>query len=137
MITNTIFFSTTKNGRNIFFWSVSHAFFEMQTSPRSHPGGMLENSPAFQRRDSGQRETSPGGTVEKERVSRLFGTCPVGYGNPALKRRAIIVCPFGTETDPIVSKSTYGDLRFFFESSQRFRQFVFAGLVLSQLFLFG
>ena len=65
-----------------------------------HPGGMVENSPAFQRRDSGKRESSPAGTAELDCVSRPSGTYPPGTSNPALKRRAIAVCPSGTETAP-------------------------------------
>jgi len=68
-----------------------------------HPGGMLENSPAFQRRESGDRAPSPGGTAEIAWVSRPSGTYPTGTSNPALKRRAIIVCPSGTETASVSS----------------------------------
>src|SRR5260370_4378599 len=64
-----------------------------------HPEGMVENSPAFQRRDGLERESSPAGTAETGRVSRPSGTYPSRTSNPALKRRAIIVCPSGTETD--------------------------------------
>src|SRR5437899_5090471 len=62
-----------------------------------HPGGMVENSPAFQRRDSGEQASSPAGTAEIERLSRPSGTYPSGTANPALNRRAIIVGPSGTE----------------------------------------
>ena len=65
-----------------------------------HSGGMVENSPAFQRRDSGEREPSPAGTAELDCVSRPCGTYPPGASNPALKRRAIAVCPSGTEIVP-------------------------------------
>src|ERR1035441_1632997 len=65
-----------------------------------HSGGMVENSPAFQRRDSGEREPSLAGTAELDCVSRPCGTYPPGASNPALKRRAIAVCPSGTETAP-------------------------------------
>jgi len=68
-----------------------------------HPGGMVENSPAFQRRDRGERAPSPAGTAEIERVSRPSGTYPSGTSNPALKRRAIIVRPSGTKTAPLTS----------------------------------
>ncbi len=68
-----------------------------------HPGGMVENSPAFQRRDSGEQAPSPGGTAERERFSRPSGTYPSGGSNPALKRRAILACPSGTETAPVTT----------------------------------
>ena len=39
-----------------------------------HPGGMIENSPAFQRWDRSQRVLSPEGTAEDRSLSRPFGT---------------------------------------------------------------
>src|SRR5262245_52536993 len=61
-----------------------------------HPEGMFENSPAFQRWESGpKQEPSPEGTVESL-FSRPFGTDASANLNPALKRRAIPICPFGT-----------------------------------------
>ena len=68
-----------------------------------HPGGMVENSPAFQRRDNGQPAPSPAGTAEIGCVSRPCGTYPSRTSNPALKRRAIILSPSGTETAPVTS----------------------------------
>src|SRR5437773_379015 len=62
-----------------------------------HPGGMAENSPAFQRRDRDKRVTSPVGTTEPDYLSRPFGTYPFRSSNPALKRRAILDCPSGTK----------------------------------------
>lgn len=61
-----------------------------------HPEGMVGNSPAFQRRDNGGREPSPAGTAEVDCVSRPSGTYRPGTSNPALKRRAIVICPCGT-----------------------------------------
>ena len=63
---------------------------------RHHPGGMDENSPAFQRWDPGQKVPSPEGTAENRYASRPFGTYPVGCAHPALKRWAIFMCPSGT-----------------------------------------
>ncbi len=67
-------------------------------SQHHHPGGMLENSPAFQRRDSRWIGPSPAGTAEISRLSRPYGTYPPQISNPASKRRATAVCPSGTET---------------------------------------
>src|SRR6266567_8284678 len=39
-----------------------------------HPGGMAENSPAFQRRDSYRATPGPGGTAENDCASRPSGT---------------------------------------------------------------
>jgi len=61
-----------------------------------HPGGMIENSPAFQRWDRSQRVLSPEGTAEERSLSRPFGTCRTNRPHPALKRWAILACPFGT-----------------------------------------
>jgi hypothetical protein len=68
-----------------------------------HPGGMFENSPAFQRRDDAKRAPSPAGTAEIECFGRPSGTYPSGTSIPALKRRAIIASPSGTETGPVTS----------------------------------
>ena len=43
---------------------------------RRHPGGMAENSPAFQRWDRGPGVPSPEGTAENRQLSRPFGTQP-------------------------------------------------------------
>jgi len=58
--------------------------------------GTFENSPAFQRRVGMITLFSPEGTTESVQFSRPFGTNALGTGNPALKRRAIAGCPFGT-----------------------------------------
>ena len=65
---------------------------------RSHPGGMAENSPAFQRLDRGLGVPSPEGTAELVVLSRPFGTQPSIHPHPALKRRAIFKSPSGTKT---------------------------------------
>ena len=74
------------------------------TFERLHPGGMIDNSPAFQRRDRGGKTISPEGKAEPDRVSRPYGTHPTRTLNPALKRRAILICPSGTETASSASK---------------------------------
>jgi len=58
---------------------------------------MVENSLAFQRWDGDQSVASPEGTDEVGRLRRPFGTSPHGCAFPALKRRAILICPSGTE----------------------------------------
>ncbi len=65
---------------------------------------MVVNSPAFQRRDCCGSATSPAGTTEIECASRPSGTYPSRTSNPALKRRAIIVSPSGTEAAHVTSK---------------------------------
>ena len=79
-----------------------------------HPGGMIENSPAFQRWDGGDRALSPEGTVEDHRLSRPFGTNPCDRAHPALKRWAILICPSGTGKDEcqakIVNHSSFGGI---------------------------
>ncbi len=67
---------------------------------RRHPGGMADNSPAFQRRDRGSGVPSPEGTAENHKFSRPFGTQPSIRPHPALKRWAIVTCPAGTKTRP-------------------------------------
>ena len=62
-----------------------------------HPGGMAENSPAFQRWDRGPGVPSPEGTAENHKFSRPFGTQPSIRPHPALKRRAIFKSPSGTK----------------------------------------
>src|SRR6266498_2162718 len=61
---------------------------------RHHPGGMIENSPAFQRRDSVVSGISPEGTAEWKHLlfefNRPFGTWHWVPLNPALKRWAIL-----------------------------------------------
>ena len=47
-----------------------------------HPGGMAENSPAFQRRDAGERPSSPEGTVEA-----LASAVPLGLMRHQLQTR--------------------------------------------------
>jgi hypothetical protein len=60
---------------------------------------MLENSPAFQRRDIRQMTPSPEGTAESNRVRRPHSSRrPL---NPAFKRRAIIVLPSETKPSPV------------------------------------
>jgi len=75
--------------------------------PFHHPGGMVENNPAFQRRDRRQRAPSPEGTAESDCISRPFGTYPSRASNPALKRRAIVICPSGTEAGPHKPKTIF------------------------------
>jgi len=71
---------------------------------------MVENSPAFQRPDSGYRASSPEGTAEFCGVSRPSGTYHPPTSNPALKRRAIFVCPSGTGTAAVLG---FGFARWF------------------------
>ena len=72
-----------------------------------HPGGMPENSPAFQRWDRSQRTSSPAGTAEAAVVSRPCGTSPGGRAHPALKRWAILICPSGTGAAPRLPNIAY------------------------------
>ena len=65
-----------------------------------HPGGMAENSPAFQRWDLDPGVPSPEGTAEGHQFSRPFRTQPSIRPHPALKRRAIFKSPSGTKTRP-------------------------------------
>jgi hypothetical protein len=67
---------------------------------RRHPGGMADNSPAFQRWDRGSGVPSPEGTAESHQLSRPCGTQPSIRQHPALKRRAILKSPSGTKTRP-------------------------------------
>ncbi len=62
------------------------------------PGGMIENSPAFQRWGPQPRDTTPEGTAEVACLSRPSGTYREIEPHPALKRWAILRCPFGTRT---------------------------------------
>ena len=71
-----------------------------------HPGGMPENSPAFQRWYWGPGVPSPEGTAENRQLSRLFGTQPSIRPHPAFKRLAISKSPFWTKTRP--SCGSYG-----------------------------
>src|ERR1017187_8734110 len=57
---------------------------------RHYPGGMVENSQAFQRWERGQWASSPAGTAEAAVLSRPFGTHPARHANPALKRWASV-----------------------------------------------
>jgi len=75
-----------------------------------YPGGMSDNSPAFQRRDFGQKALSPEGTAEFRCVNRPSGTYACLTPNPALKRRAIVVRPFGTKTSPTGKRNGYPPL---------------------------
>src|SRR5882672_9257808 len=70
-------------------WTERRALFPMPLlrKPHHYPGRMVDNSPAFQRRDGGERPSSPEGTVEIDRFSRSFGTYFSGTSNSALKRR--------------------------------------------------
>src|SRR5213593_968821 len=54
-----------------------------------NPGGMAENSPAFQRRDQVMRALSPEGTAEPRCLSRPFGT----HSSPNLKPGVEIETP--------------------------------------------
>src|SRR3989442_15891862 len=73
-----------------------------------NPGGMAENSPAFQRRDQVMRALSAEGTAEPRCLSRPFGTHSSpnlkpgvetpGYSQLSLrdtKRWAILICSSG------------------------------------------
>src|SRR5437870_4251607 len=64
---------------------------------------MAENSPAFQRRDQVMSALSPEGTAEPGCLSRPFGTHSSRPSNPALKRRAILICPSGTPRASLAS----------------------------------
>src|ERR1019366_6705459 len=66
------------------------------SSGRHHPGGIAENSPAFQRWERSESTPSPEGTVEPSRVSRPSGTSATGRAHPELKRWAILRRPSGT-----------------------------------------
>ena len=59
-----------------------------------NPEGMDENSPAFQRWDRGTVVLSPEGTAGSAIVGRPFGTHTLRRSSPALKRWAILNCPF-------------------------------------------
>src|SRR3989442_11744950 len=63
-----------------------------------HPGGMADNSPTFQRWDHENREPSPEGTAEIDSTQPSLRDSSFQTSNPTLKRWAIIVCPFGTDT---------------------------------------
>src|ERR1035437_79775 len=62
-----------------------------------HPGGMAENSPAFQRRVCRVGRIGPEGTTQAAGLNRPFGTQRCMATVPALKRWAIVVCPSGTK----------------------------------------
>jgi len=78
---------------------VEHTSQKARTFPRSHPGGMIDNRPTFQRWDRDRRDPSP------------EGTCPSQILNPTLKRWAIIACPSGTKPSPHFSTSPASDYR--------------------------
>jgi len=67
---------------------------------RHYPEGMTENSPAFQRWVCVTPGISPEGTAEAATLSRPFGTWRRAAMAPALKRWAIIACPYGTGAEP-------------------------------------
>src|SRR5450759_1424624 len=79
---------------------------------RCHPGGMVENSPAFQRWDRDLGVPSPEGTTENHKLIRPFGTQPSIRPYPALKRWAILVCPIGTKTGTYSSNPSQRYLKF-------------------------
>jgi uncharacterized protein len=64
------------------------------------PKGWLTIARRFIAGTTGEREPSPEGTAETDCLSRPFGTYRSRPINPALKRRAIVVCPSGTESGP-------------------------------------
>src|SRR5260370_20629710 len=57
----------------------------MSLSGSCHPGGMVDNSPAFQRRDSGERASSPEGTAESDCLSRPSGPYPSRTSKPGVE----------------------------------------------------
>ena len=68
-------------------------------SGRRRPAGMTDNSPRLQPWVNGAEQPSPGGAAE--RFTQGVSAVPAGLGQcgarvPALKRRAILACPFGT-----------------------------------------
>ena len=65
-----------------------------------NPEGMVESSPALQRWGCGQWAPSPEGTADTNVFNRPFRTDLCDGLNPALKRRAILVCPSGTRAEP-------------------------------------
>ena len=60
----------------------------------AHPGGMSENSPAFQRWGSRSSGSSPEGTAELPVRRPSLGTYGIKRPYPALKHWAIVSCPF-------------------------------------------
>jgi hypothetical protein len=87
-----------------------HNFAHRHRPPERHvPPGQYDNSPAFQRRVSGDVAKSPAGTAETKRhfhpslrdliFSQLI---------PALKCRAILVCSFGTKNRIQLSDKSSG-----------------------------
>jgi hypothetical protein len=75
----------------------------MKSQPRSNadPGGMPDNSPAFQRRDTRAKTAGPGGTTGVTCLPIPSGIRRARPLNPAFKRRAIIVLPRVAETSPL------------------------------------
>jgi hypothetical protein len=59
----------------------------------AHPGGMSENSPAFQRWGSRSSGSSPEGTAELPVRRPSLGTYGIKRPYPALKHWAIVSCP--------------------------------------------
>src|ERR1041385_6593189 len=82
-------------------------FEKLQKKCRPDPGGITDNSPAFQRWVQWLPTSSPDGTPDSARgkgcllerhtcgVSRPFGTWLSGLRNPTLKRWAIVTNPSG------------------------------------------
>src|SRR5207302_5693818 len=65
------------------------------TSPgldQYHPEGMVENSPAFQRRESSPRGPRPEETAERDGINRFFGFTSWSTLQPTLKRRISVDC---------------------------------------------
>jgi hypothetical protein len=61
---------------------------------------MTENSPASRRWERGEKTPSPEGTAESRCLSRPFGTKLARLAHPALKRWAILICPYETGSGP-------------------------------------
>src|ERR1035441_2526329 len=76
-----------------------------------HPGGMVENSPAFQRWVRPAPQVSPEWTSAISMLNRPFGTWRPRLSVPALKRWAILICPSGTDAEPRVLDSDYRPAR--------------------------
>jgi hypothetical protein len=70
----------------------------LNTRPGPCPGGILENSPAFQRWVCTAARISPEGTAEVSALNRPFGTWRALLAVPALKRWAIPTHPSGMKS---------------------------------------
>jgi hypothetical protein len=79
------------------------------------PGGMTENSPAFQRREQADAGRVPKGRLNGGRSAQLFnrpsGTRHRFPASPALKRRASVKCPSGTQVGVLVPKGQHMNSR--------------------------